>query len=70
MKNYADFDDDKIKTDKKTGSPRKTGFSYFSKSKHDQNRQGGQIDYADLNDDKIKTDKKPKVRENPVFLIF
>ena len=53
-----------------TGSPRKTGFSYFSKLKRDQNRQGKEVEYADFNGDKIKTDKKPEVREKPVFHTF
>ena len=53
-----------------TGSPRKTGFSYFFKSKNDQNRQGKQIGYADFNDDKIESDKRPEVREKTVFRTF
>ena len=48
----------------------KNRFSYFSKLKHHQNRQGKEVEDADFNTDKIKTDKKPEVREKPVFHTF
>ena len=70
VKNYADFDDDKIKTDKKPEVREKSVFHTFSNQNTTKTDRESKLSMLNLLVIKQNPTEKPEVREKSVFLLF